>query len=59
MAEPEKKKQEMLSEEEMLKLLLIEDETFKDEGRDVYMEEVIIHMRRRLETEDEKDPDTQ
>ena len=56
MAEPEKKKQEMLSEEEMLKLLLIEDETFKDEGRDVYMEEVIIHMRKKLET-DSKEKD--
>ncbi|MBO4502129.1 MAG: hypothetical protein IK043_02850 [Candidatus Methanomethylophilaceae archaeon] len=54
MAEPEKKKQEMLSEEEMLKLLLIEDETFKDEGRDVYMEEVIIHMRKKLETDSEE-----
>lgn len=59
MAEPEKKKQDMLSEEEMLKLLLIEDETFKDEGRDVYMEEVIVHMRKRLGTEDEKDPDSE
>ena len=52
MAEPERKKQEMLSEEEMLKLLLIEDETFKDEGRDVYMEEVIVHMRKRLGTDE-------
>ena len=53
MAEPERKKQEMLSEEEMLKLLLIEDEEFKDEGRDVYMEEVILHMRKRLGTEND------
>ena len=53
MAEPEKKKQEMLSEEEMLKLLLIEDEEFKDEGRDVYMDEVILHMRKRLGTEND------
>ena len=58
MAEPERKKQEMLSEEEMLKLLLIEDEEFKDEGRDVYMEEVILHMRRRLGTEND-DPDSE
>jgi hypothetical protein len=58
MAEPERKKQEMLSEEEMLKLLLIEDEEFKDEGRDVYMEEVILHMRKRLGTEND-DPDSE
>jgi hypothetical protein len=58
MAEPERKKQEMLSEEEMLKLLLIEDEEFKDEGRDVYMEEVILHMRKRLGT-DSDDPDSE
>ena len=58
MAEPEKKKQEMLSEEEMLKLLLIEDEEFKDEGRDVYMDEVILHMRKRLDTEND-DPDSE
>ena len=54
MSEQEKKKQGMLTEEEMLKLLLIEDETFKDEGRDVYMEEVIIHMRKKLETDSEE-----
>jgi hypothetical protein len=59
MAEPEKKKQEMLSEEEMLKLLLIEDEEFKDEGRDLYMDEVLKKMRKDLGTEDDKDPDTQ
>ncbi len=58
MAEPERKKQEMLSEEEMLKLLLIEDEEFKDEGRDVYMDEVILHMRKRLGTEND-DPDSE
>ena len=58
MAEPEKKKQEMLSEEEMLKLLLIEDEEFKDEGRDVYMDEVILHMRKRLGTENDN-PDSE
>ena len=58
MAEPQRKKQEMLSEEEMLKLLLIEDEEFKDEGRDVYMEEVILHMRKRLGTEND-DPDSE
>ncbi len=58
MAGPEKRKQEMLSEEEMLKLLLIEDEEFKDEGRDVYMEEVILHMRKRLGTEND-DPDSE
>ena len=58
MAEPERKKQEMLSEEAMLKLLLIEAEEFKDEGRDVYMEEVILHMRKRLGTEND-DPDSE
>ena len=59
MAEPERKKQEMLSEEEMLKLLLIEDEEFKDEGRDLYMDEVLKKMREDLGTEEDKDPDTQ
>ena len=58
MAEPKKKEVEMLSEEEMMKLLLIEDETFKDEGRDVYMDEVILHMRKRLGTEND-DPDSE
>lgn len=54
MAEPEKKKEhEMLSEEEMLKLLLIEDEEFKDEGRDVYMEEVLVMMRKKLGTDED------
>ena len=38
--------------------LLIEDEEFKDEGRDVYMEEVILHMRKRLGTEND-DPDSE
>ncbi len=45
----------MLSEEEMMKLLLIEDETFKDEGRDVYMEEVLELMRKKLGTDEKED----
>lgn len=45
----------MLSEEEMMKLLLIEDETFKDEGRDVYMEEVLLLMRKKLGTDENDD----
>ncbi len=55
MAEPKKKEVEMLSEEEMMKLLLIEDETFKDEGRDVYMEEVLLLMRKKLGTDENDD----
>ncbi len=55
MAEPRKKEAEMLSEEEMMKLLLIEDETFKDEGRDVYMEEVLLLMRKKLGTDENDD----
>ncbi len=55
MAEPKKKEAEMLSEEEMMKLLLIEDETFKDEGRDVYMEEVLLLMRKKLGTDEKED----
>lgn len=55
MAEPGRKKEtEMLSEEEMFKLLLVEDDTFRDEGREVYMEEVLAVMRKKLGTE-EKD----
>ena len=45
----------MLSEEEMMKLLLIEDETFKDEGRDGYMEEVLLLMRKKLGTDENDD----
>lgn len=53
MAEPEKKGEpKMLSEEEIMRLLLIEDETFKDEGRDVYMDEVLDLMRKKLGTEE-------
>ena len=55
MAEHRKKEAEMLSEEEMMKLLLIEDETFKDEGRDVYMEEVLLLMRKKLGTDENDD----
>gem|GEM_PF-1996747 len=55
MAEPKKKEVEMLSEEEMMKLLLIEDETFKDEGRDGYMEEGLLLMRKKLGTDENDD----
>ena len=59
MAEPAKKKEtDMLSDDELMRLLLCEDEEFKDEGRDVYMEEVILHMRKRLGTEND-DPDSE
>jgi len=60
MAEPVKKKDtDMLSEDELMKLLLYEDEEFKDEGRDLYMDEVLKKMRKDLGTEEDKDPDTQ
>lgn len=52
MADDGKDEIEFLSKEEMLKLLLIEDEEFKDEGREVYIEEVIELMRKDL-SEDE------
>ena len=49
MAEPAKKKEtEMLSDDEL-----------KDEGRDLYMDEVLKKMRKDLGTEEDKDPDTQ
>ena len=60
MAEPVKKKDtDMLSEDELMRLLLYVDEEFKDEGRDLYMDEVLKKMRKDLGTEDDKDPDTQ
>jgi hypothetical protein len=60
MAEPVKKKDtDMLSEDELMRLLLYEDEEFKDEGHDLYMDEVLKKMRKDLGTEDDKDPDTQ
>ena len=60
MAEPVKKKEtDMLSEDELMRLLLYEDEEFKDEGRDLYMDEVLKKMRKDLGTEEGKDPDTQ
>jgi len=60
MAEPVKKKEtDMISEDELMRLLLYEDEEFKDEGRDLYMDEVLKKMRKDLGTEEDKDPDTQ
>ena len=47
MPEPENNKS-MLSEEEFMKLLLQEDDTFHDEGRDLYMSEVLSSVRRGL-----------
>ena len=52
MAEPQKKEEaEMMSEEELLRLLLYEDDEVKDEGRDLYMKEVLEKMRKDLGTE--------
>ena len=51
MAEPEKKKQEMLSEEELMRLLLYEDDEVKDKGRDLYMDELLKKMRKDLGTD--------
>ena len=60
MAEPAKKKEtDMLSDDELMRLLRCEDEEFKDEGRDLYMDEVLKKMRKDLGTEEDKDPDTQ
>lgn len=56
MAEPEKKTEpQMLSDEEMLKLLLIEDDVFKDEGRDLYMDDILARMRKDLEKDDKEE----
>lgn len=43
---------EMLSEEELMKLLLKEDETLHDEGRDLYFHEVMAKVRGDLGTDD-------
>ncbi|MCQ2079287.1 MAG: hypothetical protein MJZ38_04445 [archaeon] len=51
MADDGKDEIKFLSKEEMLRLLLIEDEEFKDEGRDVYMDEVIDLVRKDLGTD--------
>ena len=60
MAEPPKKKEaDMLSDDELMRLLLCEDEDFKDEGRDLYMEEVLKKMRKDLGTDESDDPDSQ
>ena len=48
----EERNDRMLSKEELLKLLLVEDDTFHDEGRDLYMDEVLNEMRRNLGSED-------
>ncbi len=42
----------MLSKEELLRMLLMEDETYHDEGRDLYMDEVLAELRKNLGTDD-------
>lgn len=47
-----------LTEDELYRYLLIEDETFKDEGREDYVDEVIEKIRGELGTDrKEKVPD--
>lgn len=51
-------KDEMLSEEEMFRLLLYEDDEVKDKGRELYLDEVLKLMRKDLGTDTtSKDPD--
>lgn len=45
MADGRKADTEMMSEEELLKLLLYEDEEVKDPGRELYLEEVLKKIR--------------
>lgn len=45
---PEKKEIVAYTEEELYGMLLIEDETFKDEGREIYFEEIVRKMREHL-----------
>lgn len=46
----EDRRAEMMDEEELLRLLLVEDEEIHDEGRDCYLDEVIGRMRDNLGT---------
>ena len=41
-----------LSKREMYAILLKEFEEFKDEGRDVYLEELLENLRKELDSED-------
>jgi len=57
MADPvgkKKEKDEMITQEEMLKLMLEEVEGFHDEGRDEYMDDMIRKLRKELNIEEEK-----
>lgn len=57
MADPgkdEKRKGCELTERELYEMLLMEDETLHDEGRDLYMDEVIRKIRRDLGTDGEQ-----
>lgn len=49
MADGKKAEGEMMSEEELLKLLLYEDEEVKDPGRELYLEEVLKKIRSDLD----------
>lgn len=53
MADPEKN--EGFTEEEMFELLLKEDEIFKDEGRDIYFDDVMKKVRKCLEEKERTD----
>lgn len=45
-------KDAMMSEEELLKLLLYEDDEVKDEGRELYLEEILKKIRTDLDEDD-------
>ncbi len=49
MADEKSTDREMMSEEELLKLLLYEDEEVKDLGRELYLEEVLKKIRSDLD----------
>ena len=54
MSDPDKggKKEEcLMTEQELYEMLLVEDDRFHDEGRDLYMDEVIKKIRKDLETD--------
>ncbi len=40
-----------MTEQEFYEMLLVEDDRFHDEGRDLYMDEVIKKIRKDLETD--------
>ena len=54
MSDPDKggKKEEcLMTEQELYEMLLVEDDRFHDEGRGLYMDEVIKKIRKDLETD--------